>query len=325
MPRIELKQIQKELEKGLLWPVYWLYGLEEMKAQELVKRIRKTVTGGGAPTLMGLNEEIFYASEVSAETLLDAAQSLSLGGGVRFILVREAHLLKDPECLSVLMGAPVELKDASFVCVFVSKDLDQRKKFSKVLVEKAAVVACEEVKDHEREAWIQYFAKLKNTDISAALMARLQSLDPWNLNIVDHELEKLLLFSPAFTDQEARVLLVPEGHEASGEEFLEFFFQRNLKGALEKVGHFASKPEESIPLLGLMAWNLRYLVLKLSSGDGLKLNPYVVDKLRRWAPNWPLQDALKLQTKLFELDFGTKQTPRLPLGLWGNLVLEFCR
>ena len=40
MPKLEPKVIQKELEQGVLWPVYWLYGQERMKSRELFKRIR---------------------------------------------------------------------------------------------------------------------------------------------------------------------------------------------------------------------------------------------------------------------------------------------
>ena len=37
MPKLEAKQVQKELDEGWLWPVYWIYGPEGMKARELLK------------------------------------------------------------------------------------------------------------------------------------------------------------------------------------------------------------------------------------------------------------------------------------------------
>ena len=37
MPKLEPKTVQRELDQGQLWPVYWLYGGEAMKARELLK------------------------------------------------------------------------------------------------------------------------------------------------------------------------------------------------------------------------------------------------------------------------------------------------
>jgi DNA polymerase III delta subunit len=49
--------------------------------------------------------------------------------------------------------------------VFWSKDLDARKKFSKRLVEHAAVVTCDEVLEVDRPRWIHYLAQRKSIDL----------------------------------------------------------------------------------------------------------------------------------------------------------------
>ena len=66
MPTLEGKTVQKELERGELWPVYWLHGPESMKARELVRRIRRSALGlGDAPAAPGggLNDEIIDGGE----------------------------------------------------------------------------------------------------------------------------------------------------------------------------------------------------------------------------------------------------------------------
>jgi DNA polymerase-3 subunit delta len=323
MPKLEPKIIQKELEQGWLWPVYWLYGTERMKSRELLKRIRKAVLGSESSSssgLAGFGEEMLDGNEVDAATVLDAASSLSLGGGCRLIVVREAHALKEAEILAPLCGPKAKKGDLTSVCVFLSKDLDGRKKFSKILTEKAAVVPCEEVPEVEREAWISYLAKRRGLDLPPELVAQMSSLDPWSLDIIDQELEK---FSLA---QSGDVVLLGGGvgSAGGGERFLNAFFARDLKKSLQAVEEFADRPDESLPLLGLLGWNVRHLALVLSRGN-VKLNPFVAERLQAWARHWQLSEVLRLQTFLEELDFSLKQTPLMPLGLWGEIVMTFCR
>ena len=138
------------------------------------------------------------------------------------------------------------------VCVFVSKDLDGRKKFSKMLLEHAAVVPCDDVPETEREAWVQYLAKRRGMPLEPALLAILAQLDPWSLDIIDQELEKLSLSG------NSDVVLGP-GESIGGrggDDFLNAFFSRNLPLSLESVQSFAERPDESLPLLGLLAWNV---------------------------------------------------------------------
>ena len=150
MPKLEPKTIQKELEEGLLWPVYWIYGGEPMKMRELTKRIRKaalgdTATSAPGGSLLSLSEEVLDGSDSDAAQILDAAQSMTLGGGLRFIRVRGAHEIKELEVIEPLLTGRTKRENLSSVVVFWSKDLDQRKKSSKLLIEKTAVVSCEEV------------------------------------------------------------------------------------------------------------------------------------------------------------------------------------
>lgn len=305
----------------MIWPVYWLYGTERMKSRELLKRIRKAVLGSETAQtggLAGFGEEMLDGNEVDSATVLDAAQSLSLGGGCRFIVVREAHALKETEILAQLCGPKAKKSELTSVCVFLSKDLDGRKKFSKILIDKAAVVPCEEVPEAEREAWIAYLAKRRGINLSPELIAQMSSLDPWSLDIIDQELEKLSLA------QSGDVILLGGAGAGGGERFLNAFFARDLKRSLQAIEEFADRPDESLPLLGLLGWNVRHLGLVLSRAQ-LKLNPFIAERLQAWSKHWELSEVIRLQAFLEELDFSLKQTPLLPIGLWGELVVTFCK
>lgn len=330
MPELQPRQVQKELESGRIWPVYWLYGREAMKSRELLKRIRNAVRGSSGaeedartPAVFSLGEEILDGSEIDAGRVLEAAQSLSLGGGVRFLVIRDADQIKDPEALGELFGSPStggSAQELNWVCVFLAKDLDRRRKLTKQLLEKAAVVPCQEVAEAEREAWVSYLAKRRSLNLSPEVTTRLGALDPWSLDLIDRELEK---FQISGTED---ALLHAAELDSGGEAFLNAFFARDLKKSLSTLDSFVQSPDESLPLLGLLAWNARYLALYLDGGaNSLKINRYLAEKLRRWASIWKLADALQLQSSLAQLDFELKQSPRLALGSWASLVHQFCR
>lgn len=334
MPKFEPKNIQKDLESGKLWPVYWIYGGEPMKSRELVKRIRRAalglkedekVTASENAFASAFNETVLDAQECDVGTVLDAAESLALGGGTRFVVVKQAHLLKQPEILERTLGQPGKVGAMSSVLVLLSKDLDQRKKFSKTLVEKAAVVECAEIDDQDREPWIQYLAKKKGLTLSEKELGLLRILDPWSLDGVDRELEKLELADPSTRSDVLLGGLVTAG----GDEFTEAFFARKKDLALAMVRTFADQPEIALPLLGLLSWNVRMLSLVLKDRAAgtreAKLGSFMQEKFSRFMRAWSLEEMAALQTELRKIDFTVKQTSRLPLGAWSELVVRFCR
>jgi DNA polymerase III delta subunit len=85
--------------------------------------------------------------------------------------------------------------------------------------------------------------------------------------------------------------------------------------------------DQALPLLGLFAWNVRQLAQVVSDREkgirSAKLSPFLVERFNRWARSWKLDEILELQSALAEVDFGIKQTPKLPLGLWTSLVSQF--
>jgi len=328
MPKFEPKIIQKEIESGKIWPVYWFFGEEQMKMRELLKRVRKSLFGGDAekpvPGAFSFQETILDAAEVGVGEVLDAAHTLSLVGGARLVVVKQAHLLKQPEGLASLLGPARKKEEIDSVVVFLSKDLDQRKKFSKLLTEKAACVDCEEIYENDRDAWIQYLAKRRGIELTAEEGTLLRTMDPWSLDILEREVEKLELAAPS---DRIGVLLGGAGQSTHSEQFVEDFFTRQLVPSLSQVEGLSAEPEVALPLLGLLNWNARTLGLYLKDQRDrtreLKLGSFLQDKFNRYARLWTLEEVIRLESRLREVDFTLKQTPKLPLGAWSGLVMEF--
>jgi DNA polymerase III delta subunit len=333
MPKYTPKEIQKEIESGQIWPVYWIFGPERMKARELLKKIQKTVLGETDSNSVHL--EKIDATEVSETEIADLALSPGLFGGRKIYLISESHRLSDAEALEGIWGERFALEEnpSASVLIFLSRDLDARKKLSKVLLAKAAVVECEEVREEERGAWVQYLSKRRGLSLDSEWMDRFCRMDPWSLEGVDLELEKLETAmigangqpDPTRFHQAVEVLHLVAGHK--NEVFVQHFLNRQHREALALVESFADQMDEALPLMGLLAWNARFLVQTLSDQDSgartVKLSPQMAERLKAYARHWSLEEAIELQAALAELDFGLKQTSRENWALWTQLVNEF--
>lgn len=321
MPKLEAKQILKQISDGTFAPVYWIYGPETFKIRELTERLKKAVGANesGAGLFSGPSQ--FNGNEIHAGVITDEAQSMSLGGGTRFLVVRDADHLKNLEDIRTLFGPAKPLTELNAVTVFISQSLDQRKKFTKELITNAAVIECEAVLEEERESWIGYLSKQQGVSLTDEVISRLAALDPWSLELISNEIAKYAL------NPDIAVLGLGDGNESADSQYLEALFERNAKKGMRFAEHVSSDPAINLPLLGLLSWNARHLALLIAeSHSGLrsvKMNPYAAQKLNRWKTKWPIADAVRLQHALHELDFATKQTPRLGLGLWTELMLEF--
>lgn len=321
MPELQPKNIQKELEEGWLWPVYWFYGEEKMKIRELLKRIQKTISGDTS-----LHRESFEGSSASALEIVESAQNLSLLSGIQFLVISEAEDLKDLDSLEPLLGERQSRDKIPWVCVFIAKDLDRRRKFTKLLLQKAAVVPCSPIREADREAWVVFLAKRKNLEVTPAQIAQLRILEPWSLDLIDQELEKLSLAQGAGLEDPSLVFQSSIGSSTQGDTFLGAFFSKKRAPALEQVEGLSSEPDVTIPFIGLLNWNLRQLILMKTPRlqKTQNLNPYHQERLQRWSHEWSTRDLQHLQDALVEIDYSLKQTRLLPVGLLTQLVLRFC-
>jgi DNA polymerase III delta subunit len=320
--KIEPKQLLQDLKAGWAWPVYWVAGSESYRVREVCNLLRKTLVGDRSWA-----EDHLEGAQIQSEDVLSSAASIPLDGACRVVWVREAHLIKDPERLSTLFGAKQKASELPSVCIFLSKELDGRRKFTKTLMDEAAVVLCEEVQEEQRETWVKYLAQSAGIDPQRLPMDLLTRSEPWSLDWVKNELEKWTI-SEAAQAGSGNEVLVGGGQDsaAAGEAFIEAFLgRRELAEATRWIAPLSRQPELALPLMGLLSWNVRMMALLAARSRSLRLAPSLESRLRRALARWSEAELGELQSALAELDFCIKQTPQEPLALWGVLVQKFCR
>lgn len=346
MPKLEPKQIQQEVEKGQFRNFYFLFGTEMMKMRELTKRIKNAYLEKENPlpssSLSSLNEIILDASQtggLEGGQIADECDSMLLGVSHKVVLVKNAHTIKEADDLFRRIQFKTFSKDTKepVVLIFWSKDLDLRKKWIKKCLDEAAVVACEDVSEKERPDWIRYLMKrrglikdstqtslssekeLTTEEIQLVILDCL-TLDPWGLDIVDQALERIELTPKEFIKES----LLHEQSVKSKQLFIDSFFSKNKKSALYHVSSFSTLPEESLPMVGLLSWNLRELTkIKQNAYSASKpLSSFIRDKFKPYLNHWTVESLQLASEKLTSFDASLKGSGKDAHASWCSYLLD---
>ncbi len=312
MPALEPKALRQLIDSGKSYPVIWMHGPEQLQARELLKRLRAKVRSIVENPLW--SEESIDAHGLTGGELADRALTPLLGGYTSVVVVRDADLIKNLEDLEPALTAPAPIAELPAILVLFGKTPDARKKSTKLLNEKAAVVECAAVPDYERESWIDFLAKRRSLALPEDLRSRLLSIDPWSLDAIEQELEKLSLETSG-----PGTWTRSDGYQFHTDHFLRDFFERRTHARLAGA-YLAQTPEEALPLLGLLTWHVRQLILLHSDPGAVKLSSSVRDRLEQFRRKWTLPQLLALQDRLVEADFGLKQGGATPLGVWDRVL-----
>src|SRR3984893_10078722 len=128
------KDLTQSLKKGTIEPVYFLFGPESYLRDEAARAIADEALRG--TLLREFNESSFNLLTDDARSAVAIAEQLPMMSDRRVVRIRNFGKLReaDEEVLLHYLDRPVETS----VVVFVTDDLDRRKKLAKSLMAGAA-------------------------------------------------------------------------------------------------------------------------------------------------------------------------------------------
>jgi len=180
-------QAVKQIKKDSLAPVYFIFGEEKYLHDLLIDKIVDLVT---EPATKAFNFDLFYASDVEAEKVVDIARSYPMMAAKRIIVVKDINLYKQP-ALKIL--AAYAAKPSSSTCLIMSAvQKVVSGKSANAIISKAIAVDCRQLYDNEVGTWIRNYVQSKNIEIDVQAIQLLHvQVGNSLLNIVN-ELEKTL-------------------------------------------------------------------------------------------------------------------------------------
>lgn len=218
MPRITLKELEKQIKSRTFAPVYVLYGSEQMYVRELTKKL-VTAVAGKQPSEFNYHT---FSGEVDLDTLAAAAEVVPFMSEYNCVVVTDlfvdAYNADDLEKLRAIFKRKI---DGTVLILSMPSYVPKRnKKAFDALVKRAEkdgmVVNFETLNRSDIERYIVKWANANGKLIKQSTVSQLMRVCGNDLNRLKNEVDKLCAFAKGEeVPYEAIDLLVAQNLEAS--------------------------------------------------------------------------------------------------------------
>jgi DNA polymerase-3 subunit delta len=252
-------EFDRSLKAGAIQPLYLLVGCEGYLRDAAAQNL--TDAALSSTLLREFNDSSFSLLSDSAMAAVAAAEQLPMMSERRVVRVRDFAKLRetDEEILIRYLGRPV----ASTVLIFVADDLDKRKKLTKDLLARCAVVEFPAVKDAEAKGWARTRLQELKTTADDRVLTEIVRLVGTNLRTLSSELDKLA--AAAIETRQITMELVDQlidrSRELSNFDLGDQLIAGDRRRALETLHRLLEDNVAPVMLLGLIASNYHRLAL----------------------------------------------------------------
>ncbi len=258
MPVRSPKDLGQALKLGKVEPVYLLYGPETYLRDQAARAI--TDEALRETLLREFNDSLFNLASDDVRSALAIAEQLPMMSPRRVVRIRNFGKLREAEedLLHNYLERPVETS----VVIFLTDELDKRKKLAKTLMSRAAF-DFQPLKSPELQSWIRSHEKKLKADIDQAALLRILEVVTSDLHTLTNELNKLA--AAALPSGRITIELVTElvgrSREHMNWELTDHILGRNRKAALKTLRELLDDQVEPVMLIGLIGGTYRRMAL----------------------------------------------------------------
>jgi DNA polymerase-3 subunit delta len=325
MPVRTRKDLEQSLKQGKIEPVYFLFGpegyLRDQAARAIVdEALRETL-------VREFNDSAFSLIGGDARSAIAAAEQLPMMSMRRVVRITDFAKLdeRNEEILLNYINRPVETS----VVIFISDDIDRRKKLAKKLMLGAAFDFAP-LNNAELSAWAKKHLLELKTEVAPPVMSRIIELVGSNVRTLSNELNKLSAAALPSGKITAELVedLVGRSRELMNWELTDQMIARNRPRALQTLNHLLDDGAPPVMLIGLIASTYRRIALAqalLSKGatprDIFRQVPMPPFKQNSFLAMLNRVDGRKLSQqigRIAEADLGiktSKATPRMQVEM----------
>lgn len=179
----------KEIKKGKLIPIYYLFGEDAYNIAYTLKAIQKNVL----PLLSSdFDKETFYGDNVTINQVLDLASTFPFGSGKKLIVVKEAERIKDKKPLKDYSLAPTDF--AILVFVHNGTITNLKSEPFKTLLDQKFLFEAKELKGGHLNNWLINYCESKGKSLSEENAQVLVDMVGENRNLLEMQIEKLITY-----------------------------------------------------------------------------------------------------------------------------------
>ncbi|HMT08001.1 MAG TPA: DNA polymerase III subunit delta [Pyrinomonadaceae bacterium] len=265
------EELRDQLKRGVVLPVYVLYGDEVHLRDLAAKTIANRVFGEG--DLRDFNESnIELSGEADLARAIAAAEQLPMMASRRLVCVSGVRITQGgkndtikeehEEMLKAYLSRPCE----SSVIVFVADELNGVRKMGKLLRSQPGAVDFETLQDADLAKWAREKFANDGVSIDERAVRHLIEIVGNDLRRLSNEVEKLCIASLPTRNVSNDLIdaLIPNRRELSNFELTDRLVRRDGVGALNVLRKVLDDGAEPVMLVGLISYNFRRMMIAAS-------------------------------------------------------------
>lgn len=331
----------QQLHKGQIHTVYYFHGEEALLQQRALKALEQHILPEG---LEDFNRDILSGADVTPKQIADMAMNLPFMAERRLLLVHAPlpflsipktdkagqaslqYLLDyldqpNPQCVLVLCGEGALPKTGTL---------------PKKLQDIAVQVEFAPLKGKGLEQWIVAYVDRHGRSIDRQALEYLSSINSFDLQIMEQELNKLLLYrteEPKITLQHVQQI-VTKTVESNIFALSDSIGGKKGREALQVLKDMFILGESPQKLVGFLVRHFRNLILvkdyrqqgydEGQMKEKTKLHPFVIKKSIRQAERFTMPQLLQALERLLLIDVELKTTTANAEELLEQFVIELC-
>ncbi|MDZ5470920.1 DNA polymerase III subunit delta (plasmid) [Bacillus sp. 31A1R] len=315
--------VWKQIKKQQFAPIYVLYGKESFLINETKQLLISNILGEEESDF---NLSTYDLEETPIEVAIEDAETFPFMGEKRLIFLNNPGFLtaektkdKVEHNLSRLEAYLQEPAPYSII-VFsgLYEKLDERKKLTKELKRKGAIVEAKKLDEQELKVWIRERAALNSVQIDEDAVELMLTLAGANLFMLTTEVDKLALYVDAGKSIDVHTVdkLVSRSLEQNIFSLVDKIIHRKIDEALRIYYDLLKKNEEPIKILSIISGQFRliYQVKELARrGYGqqqiagyLKIHPFRIKLAAGQANLFSDEELTRIMKMLADADFQLK-------------------
>ncbi len=328
---LKKEQFWQRVEKGIIDPLYLLYGQEEFLIRDGINRIKKTFI---EPEGKIFQNVYLFGDEVQIDKLIELASTLSFNNPKRLIAYKlmTRPTASDKELISSYMGRLPE----DTVIIFTAEEADLNIPFFKYLKEEAVIVRFYSLFENQIPDWIKRKAAQMGIKITTGAARLLLELVGQDLSLLVNELEKMSIYlMPKNTidikDVEktvgnARIFSVFELTKSLGE--------RNTGESLKTLQRLIDSGQSPVGIVALIGMHFRRLFfIKNLINQGkdnseiaryIGISPFFIKEYIQQARLFGSEEIKSLFELFFKVDLQLKSSPLSQGIILESLVFKIC-
>ena len=303
-----------DLKKGIIKPVYFLYGEEPFYIDQVSDYIEDNLLDEAEK---GFNQIILYGRDVTIDDIVSNAKRYPMMAERQVVIVKEAQdLFRTIEQLAPYVENPQPT--TVLVLCYKYKKLDGRKPLSKAIKKNGVLLETKKLYDNQVSPWIRTALQNAGYNASPKAIQMLADFLGANLSKITNELNKLMLVIPK--EQEITPELVEENIGISKDfnnfELAKAVGYKDVVKAQRIAQYFVQNPKANPLVLSISSLHgyfvklLKYHGLpqkdKATVAKTLGVNPFFVEEYVTAARNYPMKRVSAALAHLREADVKSK-------------------